>query len=43
MKLEGRLRWRLMGMPWFVALNLRATPIAVSPVLSLIRSDLGLT
>jgi CP family cyanate transporter-like MFS transporter len=32
-----------MGMAWFVALNLRAAPISVSPILPLIRSDLGLS
>ncbi len=43
MSLEGRNRWWLMGMAWFVALNLRAAPISVSPILPLIRSDLGLS
>ncbi|MBI2882147.1 MAG: MFS transporter [Candidatus Tectomicrobia bacterium] len=36
-------RWFLLAMAWAVALNLRGSSIAVSPILPLIQTDLGLS
>ena len=38
-----RNRWILLGIAWFVALNLRGNAISVSPLLPFIQDDLGLT
>ena len=36
-------RWILLSVAWFVAINLRAGSIAVSPILPLIKADLALS
>ncbi len=36
-------RWLLLAIAWFVALNLRGISMGVSPILPLIKDDLGLT
>ncbi|MFQ5913642.1 MAG: CynX/NimT family MFS transporter [Nitrospinota bacterium] len=41
--MQTQNRWLLLAMAWCVALNLRGSSIAVSPILPLIKTDLGLS